>query len=430
MKKLSILLYLLIALDTVSAQTYYPLNSIQNPAFVITWSDPNIITNDNDWSNIPFLRGFRGDALTTAENVDPRTITDDGTGTPVVIFANQSDPNTFNADGFAEFESISNPCIAFRASNTASAPFLMMYFNTLNPPLGYAPGINFMLRDIDGTGNNAAQQVVVQYRVGESGPFINANQFFHVLPNGDYFGGYHPDATKGPFLHGHESFCEFIFPPACYNQPKVQVRIMVTNASGGNEWVGIDDIIFGGAQLLPIKLHSFSAVERTGSVVLNWKASSENTTEHFEIERSTDGVNYTRLADIHAKGIGNYDYSFTDNSPVKGTGFYRLKLINPDGRFTYSDILNVKYQPKDVYISALYPAVANSKINLVITASKNLPAILQIVDAQGTVIKRSSINLTTGSNSIPVDIRSLPAGNYFIRLRVNGSSFTERFIKQ
>jgi len=427
-KKLLILLCFLLVMNTVSAQTYFPLNGFPN--FVIDWNDPNVITNNNDWSSIPYLRGFRGDALTTVQDVDPRTITEDGTGTPVVIFANQADPNTFNADGFAEFESISNPCIAFRASNTASAPFLMMYFNTLNPPWGYSPGISFVLRDIDGTGNNAIQQVVVQYRVGESGPFTTANQTFHVFPTFDFFGGYHPDATKGPFLQGHESYCSFIFPPACHNQPKVQIRIMITNASGGNEWLGIDDIRFGGGQLLPIKLNSFSAFEKNGSVILNWKAFTENMMEHFEIERSTDGVNYTRLADAYAKGIGNYDYSFTDASPVKGTGFYRLKLINIDGRFTYSDILNVKYLPKNVYVNALYPAVASSKINLLITASKNLPAILQIVDVKGTVIKRSSVNLTTGSNNIPVDIGSLPSGNYLIRLDVNGNSFTRRFIKQ
>ncbi|MEO6540384.1 MAG: T9SS type A sorting domain-containing protein [Ferruginibacter sp.] len=430
MKKLPILLCFLLALNTVSAQTYYPLNGVPNSGFVIDWSDPNLITTNNDWSNIPYLRGFRGDALTSVQDVDPRTITEDGTGTPVVIFANQSDPNTFNADGFAEFESISNPCIAFRASNTASAPFLMMYFNTLNPPWGYSPGISFVLRDIDGTDNNAIQQVVVQYRVGESGPFITANQYFHVFPTFDFFGGYHPDATKGPFLQGHESFCEFIFPPACNNQPKVQIRIMITNASGGNEWVGIDDIRPGGAQLLPIKLHSFSAAKKNGSVILNWNATSENTMEHFEIERSTDGVNYIKLADVYAKGIGNYDYSFADASPVKGNGFYRLKLINNDGRFIYSDILNVKYLPKDVYISALYPAVTNSKINLVITSGKNLPAVLLIENIQGAVIKKFSVALTNSSNNIPLDVSSLPTGNYFIRLNVNGDSFTERFIKQ
>lgn len=428
-KKIIIAFYFSLAFTAVSGQTYYPLSGAQ-PQFVIDWSNPNLITTDNDWSNVPYLRGFRGDGLTVNPDVDPRTVTTDGTGTPVVIFANQTDPNTFNADGFAEFEVLSNPTIAFRASNTANAPFLMMYINTLNPVWGFSPSIRFLLRDIDGTANNATQQVSVQYRVGESGPFIPADEFFHVLPAGDYFGGYHPDATKGPFLQGHEAYCEFGFPLSCQNQPKVQVRIMITNATGGNEWLGIDDISFGGYYLLPIKLHSFLAVEKNNSVVLSWNAATENTMEHFEIERSVDGMGYIKLADIFAKGTGTHDYSFTDLVPVNGTGYYRLKLINRDGSYFYSKTVTAEYLPKDVVINRLYPAVAGSKINLAITANKDLPALLQIQNAQGAIIKNSSVKLAAGSNSIPVDVSNLPGGNYFIRLNVNGNSFTQRFIKQ
>lgn len=428
-KKIIILFYFSLVFNVVSGQTYYPLSGAQ-PQFVIDWSNPNLITTDNDWSNIPYLRGFRGDGLTINPDIDPRTVSADGTGTPVVIFANQTDPNTFNADGFAEFESLPNPTIAFRASNTASAPFLMLYVNTLNPVWGFSPTIRFLLRDIDGTANNATQQVSVQYRVGESGPFIPADEFFHVFPSGDYFGGYHPDATKGPFLQGHEAYCEFGFPLSCQNQAKVQVRIMITNATGGNEWLGIDDISFGGYFLLPIKLHSFSAVEKPSSVVLTWNAATENIMEHFEIERSVDGMNYIKLVDVVAKGVGTHDYIFTDVVPVNGTGFYRLKLINRDGSYMYSKIVTAGYQSKDIVISRLYPAVAASKIDLVIIANKNLPALLQIQNTQGAIIKTSSVKLAAGSNTIPVDVANLPAGNYFIRLNVNGTSFTERFIKQ
>jgi hypothetical protein len=410
-------------------QTYYHLNSIQNNPN-IDWSNTNLITTDNDWGNIPYLTGFRGDGLTLSTDTDPRTITADGTGTPVVIYANQTDPNTFNADGFAEFESLANPTIAFRASNTASAPFLMMYFNTLNPDLDFFPTLTFLLRDIDGTANNAVQQVSMQYRIGEAGPFIPAEEFFYVLPAFDYFRGYHPDATRGPFLEGHESFCAFMFPISCRNQPKVQVRIMISNATGGNEWLGIDDIRFGGVQLLPIKLESFSAVEKNNKVVLNWKASSENLMEHFEIERSADGVLFHKIETVNAKGIGEYNYSLTDVSPLNGRGFYRLKLINSDGRFTYSDVLSVNLSLKDAYLNSLYPRVTSTKINLLITTNKNVDATLQIINLQGAIVKKIYLNLNSGSNSIPIDVHSLPSGNYFIRINVNGDFITERFIKQ
>lgn len=430
MKRFLIILFLFsFLIPQAFGQTYYPLSGVAQ-SNVINWSNINLITSDNDWSNIPYLRGFRGDGLTANTNVDPRTISLDGTSTPVVIYANQTDPNTFNADGFAEFESLSNPTIAFRASNTASAPFLMVYINTLNPDEGFSPSIRFLVRDIDGTVNNAAQQVSVQYRVGETGPFIpSPTEFFHVLPSGDYFGGYHPDASKGPFLQGHESYCDFSLPPSCWNQPKVQVRIMITNSTGGNEWIGIDDIRFSGVQTLPIKLKSFSLVDKNSSVDLNWSANTENISDNFEVENSNDGINFRKINSVQAKGTGDYNYSFTDISPLPGTSFYRLKLINNNGGYTYSNTLRVKRLSKDIYISSLYPSAATSKVNLIITSNKSSAAVLQIADLRGAIVKETPVKLINGSNNIPIDISRLPAGNYFIRLSVNESLLTERFLK-
>ena len=77
--------------NNLYSQTYFPLTGSQQ-SYLIDWSNPNLITADNDWSNIPYLRGFKGDGLTTNTDIDPRTITLDGTNTAVVIYANQSDP--------------------------------------------------------------------------------------------------------------------------------------------------------------------------------------------------------------------------------------------------------------------------------------------------------------------------------------------------
>ena len=429
-KNLIILFNLSLIFSPVFSQTYYPLSGVVTADTTFDWSNPNLITIDNDWSNIPFMKGFRGGGLTSVLDVDPRTITVDGTATPVVIYANQSDPNTFNGDGFAEFESLANPTIAFKASSTASAPFLMFYFNTIRSTQDFYPTLNFVLRDIDGTSGNAVQQVSIQYRIGESGPFIPADEFFYAGPLFDVAEGYQPDATRGPFLSGHESYCTFAFPLACVDQPKVQIRIMITHSSGGDEWVGIDDIRFGGAYLLPIKLQTFSAIEKNGSVMVNWTASTEDIMESFEVERSTDAVNFIKLESLKAKGTGNHNYVFTDISPVKGTGFYRLKLNNSNGSFFYSNISSVTVLPKDIRIHALYPNITSSKINLLITANKNFVADLQILNTLGSVVQRLSHNLSAGNNIVPIHVSGLSPGNYFIRININGELFTERFIKQ
>ncbi|MGO8055683.1 hypothetical protein, partial [Rhizobium leguminosarum] len=92
--------------------------------------NPNLIVNNDDWSGLLSIRGFRGDGLTSSLNVDPRTITADGLLTPMSLLANQSDPDNLTVGGFAEFDGLTNPMIGMQASSVANAPFLMLYLNT------------------------------------------------------------------------------------------------------------------------------------------------------------------------------------------------------------------------------------------------------------------------------------------------------------
>ena len=423
---------ILVCAPKTFSQTYYLLNS-SSAEKDINWSDHSLITSNNDWSAIPYIKGFRGDGLTATTDVDPRTVTSDGTTTPSVVYANvTTDPNSNSNDGFAEFESLANPTLAFRASSTASAPFLMFYVNTQNPDAGFFPYIDFTLRDIDGSGNNAIQQVSIQYRVGESGPFTTASESFYTLsPSLDFFSGYNPDVTTGPFQASHRARCEFDFPPACLNQPQVQVRVVITNSSGGNEWVGIDDIVLGGYETIKIRYSKFAAVAQNNSVLLNWTANTESPMERFEVERSDNGARYDKISTVFSKGTGDFDYNYTDASPIKGNAFYRLKLFHADGSFSYTHIVKVNWATRGgSYISSVYPAPATSVVNLQVNSAAVSTAVLQLHSITGAVVKKQNLSLTIGSNDIPVDISSLPAGSYFIRVKVNGTMLTERFIKQ
>jgi hypothetical protein len=428
--KAAITLCLLFIVNSVICQTYYPvLSSTGVPLFS---GNTSLINTDNDWTAVPYMRGFRGDGLAAGLDTDPGTITADGTSTPVVIAANQTDPNTFGGDGFAEFESSGSSKIAFKASGIASAPFLMIYLNTtgVSGPSGPTV-IRFDVEDIDASAGNAAQQIAVQYRIGETGPFTNfSRSWFGMDPlNPIYWEGYHPDATSGPFLSNKSSLCQFFIPPVIYNQPKVQIRIITTNSSGGNEWVAIEHIAFAGAILLPIKLRSFTAFAKNNAVIANWNSTTESNAEYFEIERSGNGTDYKRIGTAAAKGIGQFDYSFTDISPVSGTGFYRLKLINEDGRFTYSDVAKVNFTGKGS-VFTIYPNVAAASVSINILSSVKSTSSAELVNTQGVVLKKIKLDLADGQNKFPVDVSTLPAGNYFIRLNLNGETLTQRFIKQ
>jgi hypothetical protein len=159
--------------------------------------------------------------------VDPRTVLADGSGTPVDVTANRTDPGAVGlAAGVAEFE-LSNPTVAIAGSATAAAPHLVIALDTRGRS-GIA--VRFVLRDIDGSGADAVEPVALQYRAGESSEFTNAP------------GGYVADATSGPGEASKVTEVRTVLPAAADNQQLVNLRVITTNADGRDEWVGVDDI--------------------------------------------------------------------------------------------------------------------------------------------------------------------------------------------
>jgi hypothetical protein len=207
-------------------------------SFNLSASTADLITSNNDWSNVPSIEGYAGLNLTATHGVDPQTIL--GTefagnalpANPRNVAANKGNPNAFNAGGIAEFDS--GPYISLGLQgNTNNNPYLVLYLNTLNRPI---VSVSYQVTDIDGGSNNAVTQVALQFRVGNTGPFIN-------IP-----AGYIADATLGPNQAGLVTSKLVDLPAAAGNQPMVQVRIITTNAADTNgsstpdEWVGINNI--------------------------------------------------------------------------------------------------------------------------------------------------------------------------------------------
>jgi len=205
----------------------------QTLTFFQDWTNTGLIAVTDNWDGVPGIVGFLGDYTTSSPTgIDPQTLLDDFTTTTIDVNANQTNPSSFATGGVAEFDGIANPTIALNGSGTADAPFVLLNLNTTaasNINIGYN------LRDLDGSVDNAVQQVALHYRVGNTGPFTNLEE------------AYVADATSGPSLATLITPVSVELPPAANNQPVVQIRIMTTNAVGSDEWVGIDDISVTGA---------------------------------------------------------------------------------------------------------------------------------------------------------------------------------------
>ena len=193
------------------------------------WTDTSRLNVDNDWANVVAIEAYTGGNLSPTAGTDPRTIVADNPAGTLAVKANETNPATSTADGVAEFQ-ITNPTVALKGSNTATAPNLVIHINTTIGCVGKGVVVNYNLRDIDGSANNAITQVTTQYRVGGTGNYANIG------------GSYVADATQGPNQATLVTPRSVTLPLSASGQPKVDIRIITTNAVGTDEWVGIDDI--------------------------------------------------------------------------------------------------------------------------------------------------------------------------------------------
>lgn len=193
------------------------------------WSNIGLITVNDNWSGVSGFVGYRGDGLSGAAGVDPQTIV--GEGTPVVdVNANQTDPIVFNTGGVTEFH-LANPVVALAGSGTARGPNLVCTFSSLCKT---SIVVFYTLRDLDASIDNSVQPIAFQYRLGASGNFTNIPAAFVA------------DASTGPSLATAVNYITVKLPAVCDNQSVVQVRWIGNDATGNDEWIGIDDILVTG----------------------------------------------------------------------------------------------------------------------------------------------------------------------------------------
>jgi predicted extracellular nuclease len=206
--------------------TYFSLSSGN---YSQDWSNTSLITTNDDWSGVANVEGFRGDGLTSSNDVDPRTVL--ASEATLDVNANQTNPNTFSTGGVTEFE-ITNPVVALTGSGTADAPYIVFHVDATG-----RQNVRFQanLRDLDASTDNAAQQIAVQYRLGNTGNWAN-------VP-----GGYVADATSGPSLATLVTPIDVTLPADANGAAQVQIRVITTNATGNDEWVGVDDIVISSA---------------------------------------------------------------------------------------------------------------------------------------------------------------------------------------
>lgn len=167
------------------------------------------------------------------------------------------------------------------------------------------------------------------------------------------------------------------------------------------------------ASVVPLTLLSFKALYiGNNEVILSWKTSEEFNTGFFEIEVSDDGRSFHNLGVINAQGSGSNSYSFKAFM-TNNLQYYRLKMIDLDGSFTYSETRRVSL--KDANGLVVNPNPSSGNFEVIFYSSRNDKAALYLYDVNGRIVWRQSCNVKAGVNTIPVHVGWLAAGFYMIR---------------
>jgi Secretion system C-terminal sorting domain len=161
--------------------------------------------------------------------------------------------------------------------------------------------------------------------------------------------------------------------------------------------------------LLPISLTGFSGKEINSQVQLTWETGSEINSDAFIIERSTDGTAFTAIADIKAANntAAALNYSYTDKGPASGNNYYRLKMMDKDGRFEYSKVLVINGLAAGVV--SVYPNPAKNYIIINHPFAGNNEQ-LQIINMQGNVLMQKKI--TAASFQTRIELYGFTKGTY------------------
>jgi len=206
--------------------------------------------------------------------------------------------------------------------------------------------------------------------------------------------------------------CNPTYPPS----PKPTSRRYLYDASNTG-FFNFATVQFGTA--LPIELISFTADATEKGNVCQWVTASEVNNAYFILERSYDGENFVKIAQVNGYGAGTTtetrEYSFTDEDPCNGVVYYKLRQVDIDGTESSSDIIALNcLKTKDAL--SVYPNPARSSISYSFFEESDGVINVQIVDMYGKIVSWERFGTQQGANTLQSNIEHLTPGVYYLKL--------------
>lgn len=200
------------------------------------------------------------------------------------------------------------------------------------------------------------------------------------------------------------------------------------------------DLSFGGtasldcAVLLPVELSTFTAeyVPDLDVVDLFWITESERDNDYFEVERSTDGINFETINVVKGVGNSNYQsqYYTIDENPVTGVNYYRLKQFNINGSSEYSEVVSVNILDDFYDMLSLFPNPTTGQTEVIFNSYTDSEVMLNVVGYEGKTIVNSALDAVRGGNRFNLDLSNEPHGIYIVTITSKDKVYRAKLVKK
>lgn len=180
-------------------------------------------------------------------------------------------------------------------------------------------------------------------------------------------------------------------------------------------------IVFRNNSALPLTSISVAANAKNGGIEVNWVTNNEVQVQSFEVERAADAISFKNIATETAKNNISNNYSVFDKNITTGIWYYRIKIINVDGSFKYSNIVTVNLNNKGEQLTVYPNPVKGNHLNIQINNLKAGNYTAEIYTLGGQLVISKSIKQSgNGNASFVVDFQNkLSAGNYTFIVKNN-----------
>ena len=189
------------------------------------------------------------------------------------------------------------------------------------------------------------------------------------------------------------------------------------------------------SMVLPVTILSFNAnYVAANNVKVSWSTTDEVNASYFVVERSSNGSDFTEVAQVNASESANPIHNYYINDQLynvnSNTVYYRLRIVDNDGKYNYSKIIPVKLDQPENSIS-VYPNPVDNYAIVNLFSDKPGSGVIRLIDEAGRQILNKSYTVMAGNNNLTVDqLGHLPKGIYVIQVMLNNNLYNQKIVKK